>query len=79
MRRSRRAASTRPGVVVEGGFGRVGGRRLAPGSQRFSGSAQMIGHALRNPRKRRPNPLQNRVGKWGGCGAPDHDQVVTQP
>ncbi len=41
-----------PAKIIEGDFGRVGRRRLAPGGQRFSGLAQALGRALRNPRER---------------------------
>ena len=55
-----------PVEVVEGGFNRLGRRRLTPGGQRFASSAQMLGYALSNPRERRSKPLLKRVRKRRG-------------
>ena len=68
-----------PAIIVEGDFGRVGRRRLAPGGQRFSGLAQTLRYAVRNPGERRSKPLLQRVGKRRGRGPADHDQVVPEP
>ena len=68
-----------PAEVVEGGFNRLGRRWLAPGGQRFSGLAQMLGCGLSNPRERCSKPLLKRVGKRRGGGPANHDQVVPEP